>query len=439
MNRLFETNKQTMQRKLVVKQKLLPLLKRRNHHPFFLLFYFLFGTVNGQLDQRSILKNIDSLIEMGIQKKAFPGAQILIYKKGRIALERSYGFHTYDSIVPVANHHLYDLASVTKVLAGTLAFMKLYELYSIDLDRPVSEYTPFLKRSNKSKSTFREVLSHSAGWLPYLSHQNTVFKKNQRLKSRTLSPKQNKRFPFPLDDSLFVFKNYPKKIFRRIRRSPVDGIGNYRYSGLWFFLLPQLVTDLTGKSFETFLNDIFYNPLGAERMGFLPSKHFPTLEIVPTEIDTVFRKKLVHGWVHDEAAAMMGGISGNAGLFGNAASISRVLIMLLRGGSIDGKLYLRPETITRFTSKAYPNRSIRRGLGFDKPEIDRKESKAYPSQNSSPSSYGHSGFTGTLVWVDPENDCVFIFLSNRVYPSRDQRGIYDLNIRSQLLDYALEL
>lgn len=399
---------------------------------------FLVTPAYGQKEQ--LLKKIDSLISLGIENKAFPGAQLLIYKKGQIEVNQSYGFHTYDSLVAVENHHLYDLASVTKILAGTLAFMKLYEVYGIDLDRPISEYLPLLKRGNKSKTTFRHVLSHSAGWLPYLSHQNTVFKKNNAFKARTLARKKSKRFPHAVNDSLFVFKRYPRKIMRRIRRTPLETVGNYRYSGLWFFLLPHLVAELSGTSFERFLNKEFYHPMDIERLGFLPHRRFPKSELVPTEIDSLFRKQLVHGWVHDEAAAMMGGISGNAGLFGNANSILQLMLMFSSGGTYKGNTYLRPETIDLFTSKAYPNSDNRRGLGFDKPERDTITTSApYPSVKSSPSSYGHSGFTGTLVWVDPQEECIFIFLSNRVYPSRKQRGIYDLNIRPQLLDWALEL
>lgn len=381
---------------------------------------------------------IDSIVQMGIQQKAYPGAQVLIFKHDTIRLKKSYGFHTYDSIVRVENHHLYDLASVTKILASTLAFMKLYELYDIDLDRKVADYIPLIKNSNKKNSTFREVLSHQAGWLPYIEHQNTVRRKNGKLKARTLSPSKNKRYPGPLTDSLFIHRRYKKKIMRRIRRTPVEKIGEYRYSGLLFFLLPDLVEEMSGQPFDQFLDSHFSGPMGIERLTFNPSFNFPKGEIVPTEKDSLFRKTLVHGWVHDEAAALMGGVSGNAGLFANATSLAKLLEMFLNGGQFEGNQYLKPETLELFNSRAYPETENPRGLGFDKPSLDSIPSERYPSEKCTPESYGHSGFTGNLVWVDPVHQCFMIFLSNRVYPTREQKALYRLSIRGSVLDVAIE-
>ncbi|MEK9612405.1 MAG: serine hydrolase [Flavobacteriaceae bacterium] len=381
---------------------------------------------------------IDDLIHFGIQQKAFPGAQVLIYKNGQIQLHKSYGFHTYDSIAKVEDDHLYDLASVTKVLAATLAFMKLYELYDINLEDKVSQYIPILKNSNKKNTTFKEVLSHSAGWLPYIAHQNTIFKKNGNLKKRTLSSLPNRKYPIQISDSLYIHKNYSKKIFRRIKKTPLGELNTYKYSGLWFFFLPKMVQSLSGLSFTSFLEKHFYKPLELEHLTFLPIQRFSKNTIVPTEKDSLFRKQLVQGWVHDEAAAMMGGISGNAGLFSNAQSIAPLLQMLLDQGTHQGKKYLEPQTINTFIQQTYPNSLNRRGLGFDKPSIDPNQESPYPSALASPDSFGHSGFTGTFVWVDPSHDCFVIFLSNRVYPSRKQRALYDLSIRGTLLDYAIQ-
>ena len=381
---------------------------------------------------------IDSIVHEGIQKKAFPGAQVLIYKHDSIRLNKSYGFHTYDSIVRVKNHHLFDLASVTKILASTLAFMKLYESHNIDLDQKVADFIPMIKNTNKKNSTFREILSHQAGWLPYIEHQNTVRRKNGKLKSRTLSAKQGKRYPNPISDSLFIHRKYEKKIMRRIKKTPVENIGDYRYSGLWFFLLPNMVERISGQSFDQFLDTHYYDPMEIERLTFNPSFKYSKEEIVPTEKDSLFRKTLVHGWVHDEAAGLMGGISGNAGLFANATSLAKLLKMLINKGQYEGKQYLKPETIALFTSRAYPETENRRGLGFDKPTLDTIPSERYPSEKSSPESYGHSGFTGNLVWVEPVHECFMVFLSNRVYPTREQKALYQLGIRGNILDVAIE-
>ena len=381
---------------------------------------------------------IDSIVHEGIQKKAFPGAQVLIYKHDSIRLNKSYGFHTYDSIVRVKNHHLFDLASVTKILASTLAFMKLYESNNIDLDQKVADFIPMIKNTNKKNSTFREILSHQAGWLPYIEHQNTVRRKNGKLKSRTLSAKQGKRYPNPISDSLFIHRKYEKKIMRRIKKTPVENIGDYRYSGLWFFLLPNMVERISGQSFDQFLDTHYYDPMEIERLTFNPSFKYSKEEIVPTEKDSLFRKTLVHGWVHDEAAGLMGGISGNAGLFANATSLAKLLKMLINKGQYEGKQYLKPETIALFTSRAYPETENQRGLGFDKPTLDTIPSERYPSEKSSPESYGHSGFTGNLVWVEPVHECFMVFLSNRVYPTREQKALYQLGIRGNILDVAIE-
>ena len=225
---------------------------------------------------------------------------------------------------------------------------------------------------------------------------------------------------------------------RRIKRTPVEKIGEYRYSGLWFFLLPEMVQRLSGMSFDQFLDNHYYKPMGIERLTFNPSFNFPKDEIVPTEKDALFRKSLVQGWVHDEAAALMGGVSGNAGLFANATSLAKLLEMLLNEGQFEGKQYLKPETVKLFTSRAYSESDNRRGLGFDKPTVDTLPSERYPSEKSTPESFGHSGFTGNLVWVDPIHKCFMVFLSNRVYPTREQKALYELGIRGKILDVALQ-
>lgn len=406
----------------------------------FLLFFLISTQLKAQREDsigQNFENKIDQLISTGIQQKAFPGAQVFLYKKGKVLIDRSYGFHTYDSLREVKPTDLYDLASVTKVMASTLVFMKLYELYDIDLDQKVSVYIPQLRHSNKKNTTFREVLSHSAGWIPYLTHQTTVFRKKGTLKRNTLALKSSSRFPTQISENWWIHKNYTHKIIRRITKTPIESLGTYTYSGLWFFLLPQLTQQLSGLSFDEFLNVHFYHPMELKRITFLPSKKFPMDEIVPTEKDTLFRKQLVKGWVHDEAAAMMGGVSGNAGLFSNANSLYPLLVMLLQRGFYNETQFLKPETVTLFTQRAYPISENRRGLGFDKPSVNKEESR-YPSQLASPESYGHTGFTGTFIWVDPQQEAFVIFLSNRVYPFRSQTGLYDLNIRGQLLDYVLE-
>lgn len=387
--------------------------------------------------QHSPWIKIDSLIEGAISQKAFPGAQLLIAKGGELKLHKAYGYHTYDSVQKVELDHLYDLASMTKVLAATLAFMKAYEDLDLDVNSKINTEFKSLRWRKKGRSSFKEILSHQAGWLPYIAHQFKVVTKDGDYRAKTLQPQYSKNYPYKLYDSLYIHKNYPKKIFRRIYRTAIENQGTYRYSGLWFFLVPDFIERNYGQTFEDFLKSRFYEPLGADRLTFTPYAHYPRTQIVPTEIDTLMRRSLVQGYVHDEAAALMGGVSGNAGLFGNAASVFKVAEMWRLNGRVGESQYLKNSTLETFTAKAYPNSANRRGLGFDKP--DKTLDPPYPSSLVSGSTFGHTGFTGTMVWVDPEAELVVVFLTNRVYPSREQRGLYSLGIREKLIDIALLL
>ncbi|MDO7544196.1 MAG: serine hydrolase, partial [Flavobacteriaceae bacterium] len=217
-----------------------------------------------------------------------------------------------------------------------------------------------------------------------------------------------------------------------INRSQVSQEKTYTYSGLAFLIFPSLIEQLTGEDYRSYMRSHFYDPLGADNLGYLPTQRLPGKRVVPTERDSLFRKTLTKGYVHDENASLFGGISGNAGLFSNASGVYKMLQMWLQGGSVEGRKYLSPETIAAFTALQYPENNNRRGLGFDKPLLGNDSlpaSKSYPAPSVSPESYGHSGFTGTFVWVDPTHELIYIFLSNRVYPSRAQRGIYTTNIR----------
>ena len=207
---------------------------------------------------------------------------------------------------------------------------------------------------------------------------------------------------------------------------------SYRYSGLAFLLFPEVISQLTGQEYRAYMRSTFYDPIGAQSLGYLPKERDPSFRVVPTERDTLFRKALTQNYVHDENAALFGGVSGNAGLFSNAKDLYKMLQMLSNGGTFGGRRYLSQKTIEEFTRLQFPEQKNRRGLGFDKPLLGNDSlpaAKAYPAPAVSPESYGHSGFTGTFVWVDPTYDLVYVFLSNRVYPSRSQDGIYTTNIR----------
>ncbi|MBT8281704.1 MAG: beta-lactamase family protein [Muriicola sp.] len=378
---------------------------------------------------------VDSIIMNGIVNEAFPGAQLLVAVKGEVLFHQTYGYHTYDSLLPVQKTDLYDLASVTKILGPLPLLMKLVEDGQLDLDEPFSKYWPSWRhKRDKKELTLRQILSHQAGLTPYIVFLNKVMK-DEELKSRYIRGMPGKQFQKQAYDGIWVRNTFENKIFREINRSEVDSIKEYKYSGLAFLLFPELIEKVTGNSYTYLLRRDFTFPLNIPSLGYLPAvKGFPN-SIIPTEFDSLYRKDVVQGWVHDENASLFGGISGNAGLFGKATDLLRVMQMYQNYGYLDGRRYLKEETVKEFTGIQYPNNKNRRGLGFDKPLLDnaQKELKdAYPAPSASVESFGHSGFTGTFVWADPKYQLVFIFLSNRVYPSRDHRQLYELNIRTSL-------
>ena len=377
------------------------------------------------------LEKIDSLINSSITLKNFPGAQLFVKYKDSIIINKSYGFHTYDSIIKVDNKHLYDLASLTKVLASTFSLMKLYDENKLELNDKISDYFPELKRSNKKHTTIFESLSHTSGWMPYISHQNFIKKRNGDLKRSIVRNKMHKRFSVQMNNNLFLKNSYSKKLFKRIRKSKLNTVNAYDYSGLFFFYVPKLIHKVTGLNFDNY----FYNTFIYKKeitLLFNPTNVFSKKIIVPSEYDSIFRKELVHGFVHDEAASFMGGISGNAGLFGNAQSVGSLLNFLGPNSTL-----FKQATIYKFTSYAFKNSKIRRGLGFDKP-YSNDEYGEYPNKNLSKDSFGHTGFTGTMFWVDPEKKLTIVFLTNRVYPSRKNQSFYENNVRSKLIDLLLK-
>ena len=392
--------------------------------------------VNMGMDSIYAHSKVDSIITNGIKNKAFPGAQVLVAKQGTIVYHEQYGYHTYDSIQQVSKEDLYDLASVTKIAGPLPALMKLVEEGKLDLDVPFSNYwTQWKKSKGKKDLSLREILSHQAGLTPYIVFLNKVIKKNGKLKRRFVRHKANNRFNNQAYEGLYVKTNFDRKMYRIINRSKVSDEKKYNYSGLAFLLFPEIIARLSGKPYETYLRENFYSPLGANTLGFKPRTKAYRNPIVPTEIDTIYRHALTQGWVHDENASLLGGISGNAGLFGTALDLAKLMQMYLNYGYFNGKRFINESTVKEFIRIQYPDNGNRRGLGFDKPLIDNSElplEEAYPAPEVSPMSFGHSGFTGTFVWADPENQLVFIFLSNRVYPTRKNRNLYNLNIRGAL-------
>ena len=397
------------------------------------------------LNSVQINARIDSIVNNALSQKAFPGCNILIAKDGKVIFQKAYGFHTYENRVPASLDDIYDLASVTKVAGALPAIMKMNEEGKYFLDEPFSKYWSdwrrrFLHQSDKSDITLRELLAHQSGLVPGIP----FYKKS--MINKTLSQKwyrvvSSDLYNLEVAPGLYLKSNFKNKVFKAIRKSPLKTRGKYVYSDLSVILTPEVIEKLSGVKFVDYLYQNFYHPLGATTITYLPLRKFSEDQIVPTENDVNYRKRLVHSSVHDESAAVLGGIAGNAGLFASANDLAKLVQMYLQSGTYGGKQYLKKSTVEEFTRVQFPQNNNRRGLGFDKPLIDNQKfdkSKAYPCPGASPQSFGHSGFTGTFIWADPSNGFIYIFLSNRVFPTRDNNKISELNVRTDILQVVYD-
>lgn len=380
------------------------------------------------------LSKIKSIMQQAVDAGATPGCNVLVAREGKIVYEQSVGSFTYDNKTPVTDETIYDLASVTKVSATLQTVMFMHEKGLIDINKKMSVYLPELKDSNKKDFTIKDILTHQAGLWPFLPFWAQTVKEGKPL-PEYYSYQKNDDYPFFVTDSLFACKSMKDSLWRWIINAKVrDKIErtafDYRYSDMGFYMLQHLAEKMLNQPMEDFLQQNFYEPLGAATMGYLPRERFPASQIAPTEDDKLFRKSLLVGYVHDQGAAMHGGVAGHAGLFGNAMDLAKLGQMWLQKGRYGNHQYLKPETLELFTAKQFE--TSRRGLGWDKP---------VPSDPNGPTSiyasaktFGHTGFTGTCIWVDPAFDLVYVFLSNRVFPDMTNNKILNANIRPRIQD-----
>ena len=378
---------------------------------------------------------IDSIAILGIDSAAYPGCQVLIAKNGKVIFHKYYGYHTYKNEQKVEPGNLYDWASLTKVTGPLPAIMKLVDKGEINLDAKFSDYWPDFKGTDKKNLKVREILAHQSSldsWIPFW--QMAVDKKGN-LDRSVFKTRPTKKFNVQVSSQLFMNEKFRETMNDTIRNSKLLPRKKYLYSGLSFYLYPKIISNFTGEPYESYLKNTFYKPLGANTITYNPYKYFPLKNIIPTETDDFFRKEILHGFVHDEGAAMMGGISGNAGLFGTTNDLAKLFQMYLQKGFFGGIRYISEKTINEFIRIQFPENENRRGLGFDKPLIDNYKNElkdAYPAVDASINSFGHSGFTGTFAWADPDNQLLFIFMSNRVHPTRENSKLYQLNIRTAM-------
>lgn len=396
------------------------------------------------INSRRLTARIDSIIHQAITAQAFPGCQILMAINGKVLFRKSYGHHTYLRRTEVRNHDLYDLASVTKICGALPLLMQLDGQNRIDLDRPFSHYwsdwqRTLFHRSNKDTLTLRQLLTHQGRLNPYLPFWRQA-EKNGAYKARLYRHQKTEGFSLEVDDHLYLSDKFRDKVYRSIRKSELMPTVEYKYSCLSFIIYPGMIAEVTGQHYEELLYNSVSRPIGASRLVYNPlQKGFSKEEIPPTEEDIYFRKNLVHGRVHDEAASAMGGISGNAGLFASANDLAKLMHLYLNLGRYGGEQLIPREIVETYLQPQFPGN--RRALGFDKPLPDnasKSPNEAWPAPAASDQSFGHSGFTGTFVWIDPQYKMVYIFLSNRVYPNRSHNNLSKLNVRTAVQQVLYE-
>ena len=377
-----------------------------------------------------LLKKLDSISNYAIDNKMTPGIQLLVARKGKVIYNKNFGYHTYEKKNKVDFDDLYDVASLTKILATLPVVMELEQQGSISLDSKLGDLIPEYKNSNKRNITLKKMLSHYAQlkpWIPfYYATLDSVTKKPDPKYYRS---KKSKEFSVEVTNTLFMRNDYVDSIQKIIRDTDLLPSLRYRYSDLPYYILKSYLEGFYDKSLQEITQDRFYRALGANNTTYNPRKKFSLKDIVPTEEDDYYRYKKVHGYVHDMGAAMQGGIGGHAGIFSNANDVAKIMQMYLQKGFYGGKRYFKSETIDKFNTCYFCESDNRRGIGFDKPQLGEEG----PTCGCiSMTSFGHSGFTGTYAWADPEEEIVYVFLANRTYPQAGKNLLLRENIRTEI-------
>ena len=382
--------------------------------------------------QTEALKKIDAIAIDAIEKGAAPGCVVLVAKEGKIVYNKAFGYTNFDKKEPMTIDMAFDLASVTKVSATTVSIMKLYEEGKIDLDKTLGDYLPWAKGSDKAHLKLTDILLHQAGLNPFIPfYREVIDTVTGKPLPQYFSTVKDAKHQFRAAEGLYIRNDWEDTLYKRILQSKLTARDHYVYSDNDFIFLGKIVEAVSGKPLNEYAREMFYEPLHMTTTTFMPRELMPIDMIVPTEEEKHFRQQLIRGDVHDEGSAMFGGVAGHAGLFSNAYDLAQLYQLLLNGGELNGVSLLKKSTIDKFT--AYNSKVSRRGLGFDKPEKDNDTRKEpYPSKSVSPETFGHTGFTGTCVWVDPKYHLVYIFLSNRVTPTRNNNKLSQLNVRPNI-------
>lgn len=393
------------------------------------------------VDSTYLKKKIDSLVSEGLSNKAFPGCVIFLAKNGKVFFEESYGYQTYSGERPLLLNDLFDFASLTKIMAPVPALMRLSDEKKLSVKKKMSDYWPDWKGSNKQGLIVGDVLSHQAGLKTGIPFWMKTVDKYGNYRPGFYSKDSTDKYSYKVSKDLYILNSFRDSVYEAIKKSALLKRKHYVYSDIGFIIFPRIIESLSKEDYESYLKDIFYHPLGAYSLTYRPYLFEPIDKMDPTEFDKTFRKVQLQGFVHDEAAAVLGGISGNAGLFGTINDAAKVMQMYLNFGYYGGDRYLSAATLKEWTSRHFEKSNNRRGYGFDKPypRNDSGKNKTYPAPMSSDASFGHSGFTGTFAWADPKTGILFLFFSNRIYPTRDNNEINHLKLREAILEMADEI
>jgi beta-N-acetylhexosaminidase len=372
---------------------------------------------------------LDTIAHNAIDSMMTPGIQMLVSKNGKIVFNKSYGYHTYEKKTKLENSHIFDLSSITKIAATMPLVIQEYENGNLNLDTTLSNLFPNNITGNKSNISIKEMLSHYARLRPWIPFYEETLNKKEKPRSRFFKSKIRSSFSVPVSENLYLKNNYREKIFQSIIESELIDNLEYRYSDLPFYFLKFWFEDLYGKPFDVIANDRIFKKLNLKRTLFNPYKEIPLTQIVPTEDDDFFRYSKLHGYVHDEGAAMLGGVSGHAGLFSNSYDLAVILQAMIQGGIYDDQYLFSSDSFDIFNKCYYCDKENRSGVGFDKPQIEGKHGSTFGGVSKN--SFGHYGYTGSMAWADPDEKLIFIFLSNRTFPSRENTLLQKSNIRTR--------
>lgn len=382
---------------------------------------------------------VDSIAIEGIRKRAYPGCQVLVAKDGVVIYDKNFGFHTYEDGTPVSSSDVYDLASITKIAASTISLMKLQDEGKFDLDHTLGHYFPEIPVGHPYRDlSMRNVMSHTAGLEPWIPFYKATMK-NGVPRWDAYAPAETEIHNLQVARDMYISRAVSDSMFLRILDTPLRKDRKYKYSDLGYYFVKEIVERQSGMPLDVYTMEQFYKPMGLNTMGYHPLERIARERIVPTEYDPNFRSQVIHGYVHDPGAAMQGGVGGHAGLFSNAYDLAVVMQMLLNEGTYGGVRYISQAVVEEYVKCQFCKDELdenRRGAGFDKPVIP--DGPGPTCKCVSFDSFGHSGFTGTIAWADPEEQVVYIFLSNRVYPTAENKRLAQMNIRTRIQEEIYE-